>query len=109
MIGPAAGRFRHRVEFRRRTSAATSAGGRTFTYTTYARRKVEVKPITARDFWNADSARAEITHTVSMRPLSGITPEDRIVWGARTFDIIGQARDIEERRKLMVLTVKERT
>lgn len=102
-----AGELRQVVQIQRRTLAADSVSGRTVTWTTYATRRAKVEPLTGRKYWQAQAQNSEVSHTVTMRPLSGMATTDRILLDSRVFEIASPARDIEERGRVLVLQCKE--
>lgn len=92
------GRYRHRVALQARATTKDSAGQQTNTYTTQATAWASVTPIRGREFFSASGEKSNITHRISMRARSDVAlkPRDRILFGARIFDV-ESVLDINER------------
>lgn len=66
-----------------------------------------ILPDHSREFFDANKLNPEITGVIRIRYDSRVTPKHRVKLGARQWDILG-VRDYEERRRVMLLLVRER-
>lgn len=83
-----AGRLRQLITIQSRTEVKGAAGGRSYTWATFATVRAEVAGISGREYLAAQQIQAEITHRVLIRYLSGVKAEMRILWGTRTLEIL---------------------
>ena len=101
-----AGRLRHQVRIQTPTKD-TSPGAGDITWSDYATVWAAVEPLRGNEFFTAQQVNAEVTGRVVIRYLSGITPEVRVLFGTRTFEILSVI-DVDERHEELQLMVKER-
>lgn len=102
----AAGDLRHRIAIQTIDSTRDSLGGQATTYTTVKTVYGAIRPLNGREIFNAQAANADVTHEVTIRHYSGLTPKHRLLHDSRAFNI-ESVRNIEERDRMMVLLVKE--
>ena len=105
-----AGSLRHPVTIQSATETRDAAGGVTKTWADVSDRWAEVKPISGREYLNADRVRADITHVIVIRNYSGLTSKHRIKFtdnGSTRYFNIESVRDMEERDRMMQLFCKE--
>lgn len=99
--------MRERIEIQSRTLSADSFGGQTATWSTAATVWGKVEPLSGREMWQAQQVRPDVSHKVTIRHYSGLTPKHRLlVDSARVFSIEA-VLDIEDRHRQMVLMCKE--
>jgi len=108
-----AGRLKHRVVIEWNDSAdaePTGDGQPKVQWKTFATRWASVEPIetSGREYLQATAIESEVTHTVKMRYLDGVTAKHRINFGGRIFEIESTA-DIEERGRMLVIFCREQT
>lgn len=65
-----------------------------------------IEPLSGREYWQAKAVNAEVTHRVRMRYRAGITPEMRLVFNGRVFEILA-VLNLEERNIELQLLCKE--
>lgn len=70
--------------------------------------RAEVRPLSGREFLQAQQVDSRITHMVTIRNFKGLTSSNRILHRNRILEIIS-VRNIDERRHIMVLMVMENT
>lgn len=68
----------------------------------------EIEPLSGSELTEAQQKVADATHQVTIRYLSGVTPDKRILFGVREL-YIENVRNIEERNREMVLICVERS
>ena len=107
-----AGQLRHRIEVQAltRTRNATS-GGFTEAWAEPGRQMwAHVRPLSAREFMEAQANQSDITHTVVIRydtPLP--SPKDRIRFRGRFLHIVSAITNMDERDRWLVMKCTERT
>lgn len=99
------GSLRHRVAIQTRTDVADGMGGKTSSWATVATVWAKIEPLSAREQFFAGKTDHRITHRITMRPRT-ITHAQRLVFGARTFQIHG-VRELEERNRWVVVDCEE--
>lgn len=68
-----------------------------------------VEPVSARQFWAAQAAHAELTHQVTIRFHCRVTADMRLKLGNRILDIVGPPLDYDDAHKYLVLRCREVT
>lgn len=101
-----AGKLRHLVDIQRAITGRDAHGGETKTWVTDGQCYVEIKPLNAREIITADSTDSRVTHQIITRFYQGLNAKRRIKYGDRIFNISG-IRNIEERRKMMIIDAIE--
>jgi SPP1 family predicted phage head-tail adaptor len=104
----AAGRLRHRVQFQASEYVQNAAGEEIRSWVTYHSTRGSVTPNAARERWDADQTKSEVTHFVGIRTpfRKRIKTGDRMIYDGRVFEIEG-VRDLQERRRITMLDCKE--
>lgn len=101
-----AGQLRHLITIEEAAETQDAYGEPDLTWSTYTTAWAKVEPLSSRETVEARSVNQERTHRITMRHQDGITPDMRVNWDGRTFDIEG-TRNIEERGRMLELNVKE--
>ena len=98
------GTKRHKLTLERRSTALDSFGEGGLTYATLATAWGSVEAVGARERFESQQVKAEVSHRIKIRYsnlASTLTAADRITLGARTFDIVtpmdkdGRMRELE--------------
>lgn len=103
-----AGKLRHRVELHSASTDRSDYGEQTETWSKYDTVWASIEPLQGRELMHAQQISAEITHLARMRYNSSAATEHRVIFGARTLEIISIINP-EERNREMVLMCKEVT
>lgn len=82
-IGP----MRHRVAIQRRTVAQNSYGEAVPTWSTLATRWGRLEPLTGREAWQAQQARPDVTHRLTLRYYAGLLHRDRVQIDGATYQV----------------------
>lgn len=98
--------LRHRVTIQTYTETQDTFGEPDKTWSTYATRWARIEPVTGREYYSVKAINATISHKMTIRNTSGLTPKMRIVYGSRTFQIVSVA-NIGERDRFMELMCYE--
>lgn len=106
-----AGLLRHAIVIQSPTETRDSIGGVVKSWATFASMRASVEPYQAREIARGEQVRADVSHKIVMRYVSGLSPKFRIAWtvGATTryFHIV-QILNIGERDKTInVLAMEE--
>lgn len=102
-----AGRYRYAATVQRRTGERDDSGGLLDNWIAFASVRLGLEPLRGREFNSAGRVSAETTHLIYMRYLTGLTPDMRILFGTRIFDIQAII-DIDERHRDFEITAIER-
>lgn len=94
------GRMRHRVTIERRTARTRDAAGHRKgkdrqDWSALCTAWAEVMPLSGRELWTAQQVQPDISHRVTMRYRSGVTPAMRVRHGGRTLNIESVINDGE--------------
>ena len=100
------GRLRHRVKLQAPYKDNTPGAG-DITWQDYATVWMAIEPLRGTEFVAAQQMNAEVTGKGVMRYIPGVTPDMRILDGARIFEILAIV-DVEERHRELQLMLKER-
>lgn len=107
---PLIGAMRHRVTVENPTRATDGDGGYTETWAAATPSPVwaQIVPATpsAIERVAGNTVEAPITHLVTIRSHSGVTPRTRLMFGSRRFDVRG-IQKVNEISEWMVLSCEE--
>ena len=101
---------RHLLTFETRAEALDVYGEATLTYTTLATVWGKLEAVTARERFESQQNRSEVSHKITVRygsSYAGLKAEDRITLGSRVFDIV-QPIDREGRTRELEILALER-
>ena len=104
------GAKRHLFTLESRAETLDTFGEAVLTYTTLATAWGMLEAVTARERFESQQVRAEVSHRITLRyaaAYAGLSAKDRITLGSRTFDIV-QPMDKDGRRKELVISALER-
>jgi SPP1 family predicted phage head-tail adaptor len=103
-----AGKIRHRVSIQSATTATDEYGGRTESWVTVTGGTLwaEIVPLRGGEFVEARQVQPEVTHVITLRYFSDITPKYSVLFGSRRFQIL-MVTNVEERRREMNLLCRE--
>lgn len=103
-----AGRLNHRIHLQRMQEGEPDAAGVSHpTWATYRTVWASVEPLAPSQPWNAEQAQGRATHTIGIRQGPDVRSDDRALMGDRVFHFEGPPRDLQERRRLVLLTAIE--
>lgn len=101
-----AGLLRHRVDLQHITITNT-LGDAVESATTYATSiPARITPVSALERWRAERVTPQATHEVEIRYRSDVKAADQLVFGTRTFHIVG-IRNPDERRIGLLIDCEE--
>lgn len=85
------GRLRHRVSIQKATETRDAAGGVIQSWATVAKRWASIQPATGKERIEADQVESRITHKITMRHYTNLSPEYRIEHNGRLFGVVSVA------------------
>jgi len=100
----------HKITFQRPLSTVADFGHRVDTWTDIATVFADVRPMGSNERVAAMQMQSGGTHIVTVRyqsNLCSVTGKDRILFGSRTFNIVGLPRNIDERHRVLAMDVTE--
>lgn len=100
------GKLRHRLVIQRENASQDSYGEDVPSWTTFATVWGSVEPLTGREYLEGKALTAEVTYRIRIRSLSGVTPEMRVSYDSRYFQIVS-VMDVDERNREMILMCRE--
>lgn len=105
------GRLDKRVTVLRFTQERDAAGGFVDVWPTsgwgqVCTRWARVEPVRGRTYFEAQQARANVTHRITMRYVEGITPDMTINYGGRRLNVVSVI-DVEEAHEWLEVMAEE--
>lgn len=100
------GKLRHRVAIQAYTALRDSFGAEQPEWADVATVWASVAPISGKEYFASAQTNAELTTKITMRYLGGITPNMRVVFDGRIFEIVS-VLNYEERNVEQSLLCKE--
>ncbi len=102
-----AGELRHRVTIQKEQGTTRNSKGELVpNWVDIVTVWAAVEPLKGREYFDAEQVQAEVTTRIRMRYHAGVTPEMRIIYGTKEFDILS-AINIEEKDRELHLMCKE--
>lgn len=101
-----AGKLRKRISLETPSRAQNSLGEDVATFGSAVSRWASIEPLSGNELIVAQSVTPIATHKITLRHDTAITPETRIVWDSRTFNVISVINP-SERNIMTVVTAKE--
>jgi SPP1 family predicted phage head-tail adaptor len=100
------GDLRHRITIQRAHEQPDNLGGMTTVWETEAEVWAAIWPVSAREVVSNAQLVGQVSHRVRIRYLEGVAPRMRILFGARTLNILSVVNP-EERNELLDLICME--
>lgn len=102
-----AGWLRHRVTIQTKSESRDSYGEPDYTWSDLATVYAGVEPLRGEERMMARAETQELTHRIRIRYYSdSVTPEARVKWGSRIFDIV-EVINVLERDREQIMMCKE--
>ena len=102
-----AGKLRHYIAIEQPVEVQDEQGGISRTWAEMVHAWAEITALNASENTGQPQVRGMATHAIRTRYVASVSPEMRVVFRGRVFNITG-VQDIDERGKVMVLSVTER-
>ena len=97
----------HRIQIEQAAEASDGTGDPVRTWSLVATLWASVNALTGREAFNAKQVLAEVTHRVTIRYRTGLTPKMRVKFDGRYFDILS-VLDAKETKVWLELMCVER-
>lgn len=101
------GEFRHIVTFQKKTNVQNDYGEEIDDWENVLIARVGIYPMSGREFFAAETINSEVTHKINMRYIPGITPDMRIKFGDRIFELKSPPINFQEKKIMLQLLCKE--
>lgn len=101
-----AGRLRQYITIEQPPTGQDAAGQPLTTWTVFAYAYARISPINGAERFDADANRNPLTHEIEIRYISGISPDMRVLFDGRYFNIVA-IRNTDERNAQMFLDCVE--
>ncbi|WP_163371072.1 phage head closure protein [Endozoicomonas acroporae] len=101
-----AGRLRHRIHFQTKSQVRDKFNAEKEEWTDHLTLWSEIKSGSSKEFLAAQQVKSTLSHEVAIRYRAGISPDMRIRFGSRHFNIHG-IRNVGEKNRQLVLTCEE--
>jgi SPP1 family predicted phage head-tail adaptor len=101
-----AGKLRHPIELQAKESTPDGIGGFATQWVTYRMPWAWIRPTSGNETLVGGQIQAAITHDVVIRYIHGVQPDDRVLFGIRTFNIRAII-NVEERNRWLQLRCEE--
>lgn len=98
-----AGTLRQRVTIQDKSVVRDTYGGETISWTDVAEVWAAVEPLQGREYLEARQTMAEVTTRIRVRYRSGITPEMRVEYDSRNYEILAVIHVREQQRELHLM------
>ncbi len=102
-LPPAAGSLDQRVTIQRRVVGVDAHGQESTTWQDVATVWASVRPVPGRDLLAAGQPQATFDATVRIRYRDDVRATDRLAWGTRTLELVGEPVDIDGQRHTLEL------
>ena len=97
------GKLRHRILIEQAAETRDADGSVIEAWSAYATVQASIEPLSAREYFAAQSTQADVTHRINLRYLAGVTPKMRVSYGSRLFDILSVINVGERNRELQLI------
>lgn len=101
-----AGQLRNRIELQAKARVSDGSGGWVDDWATYATVWAKIQPLSGTEGIFGMQLQDTISHDIIIRYRSGVSPEHRVKYGLRLFNI-RQVLNIEERNKWLDIRAEE--
>ena len=98
--------LRQRIKFQSLTRASDGQGGWTESWADVMTVWAQVKPVSQKERYFSQQIQPTTTHKITIRWVGGLTPEMRVVFESRIFQIHGLIRE-DEKRFFMFIEAEE--
>jgi len=97
-----AGRLRHQITIQEQTTTQDEYGQAIETWTAIATVRASIEPIRGKEYFSSNERNAEVTTKITIRHISGIYPNMRIIYQNKAYDI-KDVINYQERNHMMEL------
>lgn len=101
-----AGKLRHKITIQKRSATTDEYGGESDVWTDFLTVRASVEPLQGREFYASQQMQAETTIRFRIRYAAGITPQMRVSYGGRFFNISSIINPDEANHELHIMAVE---
>lgn len=101
------GQLNKRITIQQESATQNSFGEPTGTWSDIATVWASINPIVGKEYFAAETVKSEVSHKIKIRYKAGITPDMRVKFGSRYFQIIGPPINFKEQNVELQLMCKE--
>lgn len=102
-----AGLLRHCIEIQQKTNSQTDTGSISVQWSEFALVRARIIPVSGNEKFQQDQFLNQVTHKIEMRYLKGVTPQMRILFDGRYFDIEAVIDESERNRMLTIMCLEK--
>lgn len=100
------GEFRHVLTFQKRTETQNAFGEVINEWVDVFKTRGAIYPVSGRDFFAGEQINSEVTHKINLRYAKGLSPDMRIEFNGRVFEI-ESIINFQEANTLLQMMCKE--
>ena len=97
------GKLRHRITIEQVAETQDTDGSLIETWSSFASAQGSIEPVSGREYFDAQTTHADVTHRIYLRFVSGVTPKMRVKYGDRIFDILSVINTRERNVELQLM------
>ena len=98
-IGP----LKHRIVLQRKTVTEDTLKQQSESWVDFAYVWGSIEPLTGREYFSARQENAEVTTRITIRFLKNVTPDMRVVFGSRVFEVVSVINPKELNQSLVLM------
>lgn len=102
-----AGELRQRITIEEFTETQGDMGDIIEEWVEFATVWADIQPLRGREYWDAQQAQSEVTGEIHIRHRNDLSPEMRVKYDGRTFQIDSIFHPAEDREKTVLLVVED--
>lgn len=102
-----AGRLRHSIAIEENSPTQNDMGEEQDDWSEFATRRADAEALDGTESFSTDMKFAEATHRFTLRHLEGVTPEMRVSWRGRTFDIVSALDPDGMKRRTVIMATED--
>lgn len=100
------GKLRHRVILQRKEITEDELKQQSETWVDFAYIWAAIQPLSGREYFSARQETAQVTTRITIRYLKGVTPDMRVLFNEKVYEILSVI-NLDERNISLVLMCKE--
>ncbi|WP_339684235.1 phage head closure protein [Gimesia maris] len=98
-----AGKLRHRIDIQQASESRNDLGEVNESWSSLSERWASIEPLQGRELEHAQQISEDINFKITLRHMTGVTPEHRITFNGRTFHILSVINTMEQNKELVLL------
>lgn len=98
-----AGKLRHRIVIEHVAETQDTDGSVLETWSAFAAAQSSIEPVSGREYFDAQTTQADVTHRIYLRYVSGVNPKMRVTYNQRIFNILSVINTRERNVELQLM------